>query len=141
MQNYVGLAQPYNRLFCGKATKLYLCCEWVETINKWGNPPPRGSEIVGLGQRFASGLCATVFSKLLPRVWKICNRNTCGLQKAMQNSTKEAHHVCNVNLHTIVAQQRRGVDILPFPLGKKKKFLNLLKKCAQLCLQIFNYVV
>ena len=140
MQNYVGLAQPTTVCFVAKRPTHICVVSGLNPSTNEAKTPPRGSEIVGLGQQFASRLCATVFSKMPPRVWKICNRKGCGLQKTMQSSTgasalrlqrKLAHHCCTT---------AQGVDILPFPLGKKK-FLNLLKKCAQLCLQIFNYVV
>ena len=141
MQNHVRLAQPTTVCFVAKRPNCICFESALKPSTNVAKTPPRGSEIVGLGQQFASGLCATVFSKMPPRVWKICNRNACVLQKATQSSTnasapclqrKLAHHCC---------ARAQGVGILPFPLGKKKKNLNLLKKCAQLCLQIFNYVV
>ena len=131
-----------NRFFCAKRPTHVCVVSVLKPSTNVAKTPPRGREIVGLGQRFASELCATVFFRkchhgcgkyAIERV--AFYKKQCKVQQnksAPRLQRKLARHCC---------ARAQGVGILPFPLGKKKKFLNLLKKCAQLCLQIFNYVV
>ena len=156
MQNYVHLAWKTEVSLCkttlvwrnhttvcfvAKRPNCVCVVSGLKPSTNGAKTPPRGSEIVGLGQRFASGLCATVFFKNATTGVK--NMQWKGVRSTKSNANfnkpsaprlqrKLAHHCC---------ARAQGVGILLFPLGKKKKFLNLLKKCAQLCLQIFNYVV
>ena len=122
MQNYVGLAQPTTVCFVAMRPNCICVESGLKPSTNVAKTPPRGKEIVGLGQLFASGLCATVFFE--NATTGVENMQSKGVRSTKSNATfnkpraqrlqrKLAHHCC---------ARAQGWTFCSFHLAKRKNF-------------------